>query len=78
MVIADALCIIQQAIRDAARLGTGPEMLLTNAVSAAELYRQSLATALDQSSFGRAVAKLHRTKLPSAQLGAGLALPHCS
>jgi hypothetical protein len=48
VVISDALGIIHQAIRDAARLGIGPVILLTDAVCAAELYRQPLAAALNE------------------------------
>jgi hypothetical protein len=47
VVLADALSMIHQAIRDAARLGVGPVILLTDTVSSAELYRQPLAAALD-------------------------------
>jgi hypothetical protein len=48
VVISDALGMVQQAIRDAARLGIGPVIFLTDAVSAAELYRQPLAAALKE------------------------------
>jgi hypothetical protein len=44
--IAAALGLVHQAIRDAARLGIGPVMLLTDALPAAELYRQPLVAAL--------------------------------
>eukprot|EP00953_Heterococcus_sp_UTEX-ZZ885_P014422 8164-Heterococcus_DN1.PRE.27 len=43
--VADALGIVHQAIRDADRLGSGPVML-TDAIPAAELYRQPLVAAL--------------------------------
>jgi hypothetical protein len=48
VVISDVLGMVQQAIRDAARLGIGPVILLTDVVSAAELYGQPLAAALNQ------------------------------
>jgi hypothetical protein len=44
--IADALNIMHQAIRDAARLGIGPVILQSEAVSAAELYREPLVVVL--------------------------------
>jgi hypothetical protein len=47
VVLADALGIVHQAIRDAARLGVGPVILLTDTVTSAELYREPLAAALD-------------------------------
>jgi hypothetical protein len=47
VVLADALSMVHQAIRDAARLGVGPVILLSDTVSSAELYRQPLAAALD-------------------------------
>jgi hypothetical protein len=44
--IADAFSIMNQAIRDAARLGIGPVILQSEAVSAAELYREPLVVVL--------------------------------
>jgi hypothetical protein len=46
LMIADAFSIMNQAIRDAARLGIGPVILQSEAVSAAELYREPLVVVL--------------------------------
>jgi hypothetical protein len=46
LAITDALGTVHQAIRDAARLDIGPVILLGDADSAAELYRQPLVAAL--------------------------------
>eukprot|EP00953_Heterococcus_sp_UTEX-ZZ885_P006434 3936-Heterococcus_DN1.PRE.3 len=68
LAITDALGIVHQAIRDAARLGIGPVILLGDALPAAELYRQPLVAALGLFiSWGTGGSALRLSKLNCSQ-----------